>query len=239
MDKRKIKVTKSTDGKTTISRNKFGSGYKKESILLQTSTVIDQGNTTDEIMRSHNDGFDPAKLINGIESTIMKFLKNKDLPTKDFNEGIPYSEGGEGFTFISLPSLLKQNHADIIGVVQASSCLFEINCCKDDLRRDDFKAGMAHALRLVTAFQRFTYSVLEPTISLGKSRQEKLFHKNTKLTNDEYNLCFQHFESLDKTEDDVRSLLIGEKWERTSKFAFENFEVKITTQSLRKTYSDK
>jgi hypothetical protein len=239
MDKRKIKVTKSTDGKTTISRNTFGSGYKKESILLQTSTVIDQGNTTDEIMRSHNDGFDPAKLINGIESTIMKFLKNKDLPTKDFNEGIPYSEGGEGFTFISLPSLLKQNHADIIGVVQASSCLFEINCCKDDLRRDDFKAGMAHALRLVTAFQRFTYSVLEPTISLGKSRQDKMINENTKLSNEEQYLCFQYFESLDRNEDGNRSLGKGERWKKTSEYASKEFGVKVSGQTIRKAYATK
>ena len=44
MDKRKLKITTSHDGKTTTIRNKYGSGYNKESILLNTSTVTDDWN---------------------------------------------------------------------------------------------------------------------------------------------------------------------------------------------------
>jgi hypothetical protein len=50
MDKRKIKVTKSPDGKVTITRNKFGSGYKKDSILLNTTTVVERNDNIGEMI---------------------------------------------------------------------------------------------------------------------------------------------------------------------------------------------
>jgi hypothetical protein len=77
MNKRKVKVTKSPDGKTTTTRNKFGSGYKKESILLNTSTVIENAAEFEKLLPSHNSGFDPTKLLEEIESKIIKFLNDK------------------------------------------------------------------------------------------------------------------------------------------------------------------
>ncbi len=126
MDKRKLKTTKSPDGKTTTTRNRFGSGYKKESILLNTSTVVDDSIDWKEVIESNNSGYDPVQLIGSIENIIIRFLKDNGLPTEDFNEGEPRSEGGSGFTFKSLWQLLKEDYADVIGATQASSCLFEI-----------------------------------------------------------------------------------------------------------------
>jgi hypothetical protein len=68
------------------------------------------------------------------------------------------------------------------------------------------------------------------------SLQNEFFSKTTKLTNDQYDLCFQYFDSLDKTEHGLRDLKIGEKWRRTSQFALEEFNIEITVQSLRKNY---
>ena len=42
MDKRKIKTTKSSDGKTKITRNKFGSSYKNSSKLQTVVTDISE-----------------------------------------------------------------------------------------------------------------------------------------------------------------------------------------------------
>lgn len=235
MNKRKIDVTKSSDGKTTITRNKFGSGYKKKSILLNTSTLIDPRENCSEDVRSHNDGFDPAKLVEGIENTILKWLKSEDLPTEDLKEISSYD--GQVFVSKHLFHRLKKDHSDVIGATQAGNCLFEILCCKDDLKKSKYKEGMAHALRLVTAFQRFTYAVQEPTLELGKSRQDTLIRENTKLTNEQYDKCFEYFESLDTTEKGIRPLTKREKWEKTVSYVDVNFQVTISEQSLRKAYS--
>jgi hypothetical protein len=238
MDKRKISIAKSADGKTTITRNKFGSSYKKESILLNTSTVIAPGDSTNEMMKSHNDGYDPIKLVNNIESIIMRFLKDKGLPTERFCEGTSRSEGGQGFKTIDLPSLLKHDHADIIGAIQASSCLFEIHCCKDDLSKGDYKAGMAHALRLVTAFQMFTFAIFESKVSLGGSRQDGLIaHKKmAKLTDEQCNSSFLKYETFTFTEDKSRKLKNNEKWNKVIKFIKSEFGIDISDRYLRDKY---
>ncbi|MBA6354332.1 MULTISPECIES: hypothetical protein [unclassified Colwellia] len=229
MDKRKIKVTKSTDGKTTISRNTFGSGYKKESILQRTSTVIDQGCFTEEMMRLQNDAFDPVKLIADIERRILKFLEKNELPT----------EGTKKPVISALPFHLIRNYSHVIGAYQAGKCLEEILTCKHHLKNSDYKKGMAHALILVDAFSKFTFSTLEPTLALGQSRQEKMIGENIKLSNEQYDLCFKYFESLDRNDDDTRSLGKGEKWSKTSEYASKEFGVKINQQTIRKAYAAK
>ena len=186
MDKRKIKVIKSDDGKTTITRNKFGSGYKKESILLRTSTVIEPGCATDE-MNIHNDFYDPINLIANIEGRIFKFLEKNELPTEGTTKPI----------INALPYHLFSNYSHVIGAFQAGKCLEEISTCKHHLKNSDYKEGMAHALILVDMFSLFIFSTLEPTLALGQSRQDQMIGTNIKLTNDQYNLCFRHFESLD------------------------------------------
>jgi hypothetical protein len=234
MNKRKIDVTKSSDGKTTNTRNKFGSGYKKKSKLLNTFTVIEPGETTSEDISSHNDGFDPIKLVEGIENTILKWLRSEELP----NENPVKVPTKDGQHFVRpLYDVLKDDHSDVIGVTQARACLFEIYCCKDDLRKSNYKLGMAHALKLVTAFRNFTYAVLEPTLELGKSRQDSLIRENTKLTNEQYEKCFEYFESLVTTEKGNRPLTKQEKWEKTQSFVKGCFQVTISTQSLRKAYT--
>jgi hypothetical protein len=129
---------------------------------------------------------------------------------------------------------LKEDYFDVIGVTQASSCLFEIACCKDDLRKDNYKMGMVHALRLASSFQRFTFAVLEPTLTLGKSRQDSLIRENTKLTNEQYDKCFEYCESLGTTETGNRPLTRLAQWETTQSFVEDNFQVTISAQSLRK-----
>ena len=241
MDNRKIKVTKSPDGRTTITRNKFGSGYKKESILQSTSINVNDLSTAEksEASRSSKDAYDPEKLIEGIENRIFEFLDDRDLPTEHLQEGIPFSECGSGVTFKRLSNRLKDEHADVIGVTQASNCLFEIDLCRTHISKDNYQAGMSHALRLVSAFQLFTFALLEPIISLGESRQDKLVGGNTKLTNEQYDQCFKYYESLDKTEDLTRSLNKSEKWIKTKEFAKDKFNKQITEQSLRKTHAQK
>lgn len=236
MDSRKIKTTESADEKTTISRNRFGSGYKKESILLNTSTLIDSSTDMERVCQSISAGHDPAKLIEVIENVIIKFLKDNNLPTKDLKEGVFSFEADARFNFQRLPKLLKNDYADVIGATQAASCLDEIASCKHHLGKSNYKKGMAHALRLVFSFQKFTFAIFEPTLGLGKSRNDGLLDKNTKLTNEQYNECFRYFESLDKTNDGSRKLLKGEKWNKTETYVFETFSVKITAQTLSKKY---
>lgn len=239
MDKRKIEVTKSPDGKTTNTRNKFGSDYKKKSILLRTSTVVDNSTDIEQMFESHNAGYDPVKLIESIENRIIQFLKDNNLPTKDFKKGVPRIEGGSGdFTFKSLPLLLKEDYHDVIGAAQASSCLFEIVCCKDDLRRGDFKAGMAHALRLVDAYNRFFFATIESTVSRGTFRKGGLLaHKRkAKLTEVQYAYSFEKYESLNMNEDKTRELTNAEKWRKIIKYIKNEYDVTISDRNLRGKY---
>jgi hypothetical protein len=238
MDSRKIKTTKSADGKTTISRNRFGSGYKKESILLNTSTVVDGSTDWEKEVQEISAGHDPDKLIEVIENVIIQFLKDNNLPTKDLKEGVFSFEADARFNFQRLPKLLKEDYAEVIGATQAASCLEEIASCKHHLGKSNYKKGMAHDLLLVFSFQKFTFSILEPTLALGKSHQGGMIGKNTKLTNDEYNQCFKYYESLEKTKGGLRKLGKTEKWEKTKQYAFEKFDVNISIQSLAKTYKN-
>lgn len=233
MDKRKLKITTSHDGKTTTIRNKYGSGYNKESILLNTSTVTDDWNELKEITESLNATYDPIQLIASIEKAIINFLESRELPTEDRIHETSKSEGGSAFSMISLPKLLKEEHANIIGAIQASACLLEIVFCKKALENDDNKKGITHALRLALSFQRFTFAILESTLALGESRQEGMISSNTKLTNQQYDLSIKYFKSLDTT-NEGRKLNEGEKWDKTMKFALDEFGVNISTQTLRK-----
>jgi hypothetical protein len=225
MDKRKIKTTQSPDGKTTITRNTFGSGYKKESVLLNITTVVDGSIDWDKETREISAGHDPDKLIEVIENVIIQFLKDNNLPTKDLKEGVFSFEADARFNFQRLPKLLKEDYAEVIGATQAASCLDEIASCKHHLSKSNYKKGMAHALRLVCSFQIFTFAILEPTLALGKSH-----HGGSQ--------CFKYYESLEKTKDGLRKLGKTEKWEKTKQYAFEKFDVNISIQSLAKTYKN-
>lgn len=232
MDKRKIKITKSSDGRTTITRNKFGSGYKKESILLRTSTVVDSSTDMDKVIKSLNDGYDPIQLIDGIEKRIFQFLKDNNLPT----------EGTKKTIIAALPFHLIKNYSHVLGAFQAGKCLEEILCCRQTINNKDYKMATAHALRLVDEFSKFIFSTLEPTLALGNSHQGGMIGNNIKLSNDQYDQydqCFKWFESLDIKNDGTRKLKIGEKWEITKQFALEQLHVNISTQSLTKAYRNK
>ncbi len=228
MDKRKLKITKSNDGRTTVTRNKFGSGYKKESNLLRTSKEIDSLTSMDEASKSHNAGYDPIQLICDIEKRIFKFLINNNLPT----------EGTKKPVINALPFHLIENYSHVIGAYQAGECLKEIIYCKQSISNNNYRKATAHSLRLVDAFSKFIFSTLEPTLALGKSRQDKMIASNTKLTNEQYSQCFVYFESLDKTKDGNRKLSKTEKWDYTKKYALKEFNVDMTADRIRKKYNE-
>jgi hypothetical protein len=236
MDKRKINIE--TKDNITTTRNKFGTSYQHNSILARTREEFDPASERcSELLVEHNQGYDPNLLLNTFEKQIIKFCVLNKLPTKA--EEYKIKHGNKSYPAKKhLWELLKKEHDHIIGAYQAGVCLFSIHCCRQYIEKEEVNSALAHALRLVDDFSKFIFSTVEPTLALGKSRQDKMIGSNIKLTNEQYSHCFVYFESLDKTKDGNRKLSKTEKWDYTKEYALKEFNVDITAGRLRKVHKD-
>lgn len=220
------KVYKTIQNDTTITNVKFGSGYKKKSrgslvevdVKLSDPDFIVKSKAVFAMPPSHE------KMLKDIENEIISWLSLNELPT---------SVGKDKF----LPITLRNKHADTKGVIEASMCLLDIVACKSYAKDKQFQNAYLTALNLVGRFYNFKYSILEPIISQGHAKRS-ITSANT-LTDEEVESLFCYFNSdecLYKNGDKKHERTQGERLTMTVKYCLEEFEKKISDQTLRKNY---
>ncbi len=222
MDKKKVSIIK--DGRKTTIQNRSGSSYKKIS-KLQTVKTDMTDMTLDEkipIFNEINHSYDVESHLDGYDKTIKNFLSSLDIDIEDE----------------WLIGTLKREYIDHKGVAQAASCLFEIQCTRSYFKAGEYKKACANLARLVGAYNKFYFAIIESTVSLGASRQDGLraHKKKTKLTVNQLLSCFNKFESLNMNTDKSRKLNKGEKWVKVIKFVKEEYGITISDRPLRDKY---
>lgn len=221
MDKRKVKITKV--GVKTSTQIRYGTSYKKNSVLKNESTDITNatGEQLKTICDQINETYDIEAQLTSYENNILKWLSQIGLPTTD-------SEN----TWLS--HILKIKYPDTKGALQASNCLFEIKCIRAYIEDNQHKKACSNALRLVGAYQYWFVAITEATLSLGTSRI-KYITTNTKLTEEQYKKCFEFYECCKAN--DHRKLTSKERWIKTANYANIHFNVNIKPDTIRKEHS--
>ena len=222
MDKRKIKTTKSSDGKTKITRNKFGSSYKNSSKLQTVVTDISEIPLDEQkdIFNDINLSYDVQHMISNYEKGIKNFISSLDLDIDIEDQW--------------LVGTLKKDYLDHKGVIQAANCLFEIQCCRNYFRGEKYKEACANLARLVDAYNKFFFAISEATLSIGKHRTESFINKNTKLTEHQYEESFIYLESLES--EITGHGCKGRRVKKTIKYIDETFNITLNERTIRDKY---
>lgn len=231
MDARKVKTVVTDNGKVVTKSRRFGSGYKNESILTYRTENLSQDELLDpSFLEAHNNGFNISCLIEDFEKRIIETLKKLDLP---FEDAIGYSDDGEVTSIDILPEILRRDYFHVAGAHQLSRCLFELRCCKDDLRKEDYKMGMVHAFRLIDHYGKLVFALNEAKIGLGNYKQTTEFSDKSKLTYEQLLFLFEYYESILGS---TAAHKIGKCWELTKKKCEKELEIQISTRTLREAY---
>ncbi len=223
MDKRKLRTSKL--GKKTIVRNRYGTNYNKVSDLVNTTEPIETLDEMREIVDSFNKTYDIKFLLEGIEGSILSWLKKNELPISDERTETSWK---------SLDHILEKRHGDHKGAKEAADCLFKISVLNSFLTNENkttkqYEEAICHALHLVTTSNRFLYAIVESDINLGKTKLNGSFVNKPKLTNEQAEECRDYYHSLPDAQK-------GMKRDKTALFALEQFGVEIKSDTLRKTY---
>jgi hypothetical protein len=218
MNKKKVRVVK--DKNNTLTRNRYGTSYNKESILqtsMKSLKDLDINDLVKEVNKI-NLTYNVGHIIAEHERIIKNFIRTLDIDVEDK----------------ALLSKLKHNHFHHKGVTQAGSCLFEIQCCRSFLEKENYKAACSNLARLVIAYTQFCFAIFEPVISKGHHVTTNFINQNTKLTEAQYEKSFLYFESLEATIKGQGP--IGRKWQKTIKYIKQHFGVEISDRTLRDRY---
>ncbi|TLU67701.1 hypothetical protein FE810_01770 [Thalassotalea litorea] len=228
MDKRKLDVEKT--GNATITRNRFGSGYKNKSIFLNEQKQMEVASSeARQASKEISDSYNPDLWLNQFESKIFEFCNNKKIPTEWIQ-----SPGDK----VTLSVKLQNEYQQILGARQAGICLFEIHCCRDSRRQGKHENATAQALRLAQSYSHFLISMLEPTLNKG-AHTSKNFKKPLKLSEQELSNCFQYFEKTQKNPVTKIKYTDKERWKKTSSYCLSAFGITIAPATLRKKYAKK
>jgi hypothetical protein len=218
MDKRKFK--RSTKGNVTSHQNKYGSNYRKTSVLKYTNESFDVKPPAD-LINGLADSYDLTHLLISYEKKILDWLSDSDLPVK-------------GTDSQTLSHILEHGHFDKKGAVEASKCLHEIRCAMLYTQEGQFEKACANALRLVSSYQRWFFAILEPTLSLGKRNTDAFTERSSKLTDAQYLDAFYLFEKLEK--EYTKHGHKTRNWKKVIEHVEQHHQVKITDRALRARY---
>lgn len=219
VNKRIVKTSKSGD--TTKTFIKYGSSYKKTALNAMYETDININDSADKL-KSIMYVPDHEKMLLDIESTLFEWLKDNNLP-------ISVPEGKY------LPITLRKKHLDTKGTMEASFCLSEIDACRSYSKEGSFKNSYTSALNLVGRFSRFIYSINEPAISKGSTKN---INKESTLDDKQVDILWEYFNS-----DNCQIKESGQKRNLTearinaAEYGKELFQVEfLSEQTLRKKY---
>ncbi|QDP01811.1 hypothetical protein [Thalassotalea sp. PS06] len=226
MDKRKLSIKSDQD--ITVTRNRYGSGYKNKSIFLHEQKKLDPtSRETKQAINEINETYDPDAWLDQFKSKVFEFCSEKNIPTEWVE-----NPGDD----ITLSLQLRNKYQHIIGARQAGLCLFEIHCCRDSLRQGKHENATTQALRLVQSYSNFLISTLEPTLNKG-THTSKNFKKPAKLTEHELQECFRYFEENKINPDTEIKYTAQKRWELTTKFCSKAFGKEIAPRTLDKKYA--
>ena len=219
VNKRKVKTTKSGD--TTKTFIKYGSSYKRTSLNIMYETDVNINDSADKL-KSIMHVPDHEKMLLDIESTLFEWLKDNNLPTS-----VPKGE--------YLPITLRNKHLDTKGTIEASFCLSEIDACRAYSKEGSFKNSYTSALNLVGRFSRFIYSINEPAISKGSTKN---INNETKLNDQQIDILWEYFNS-DKCQikESGKKRNLTEARINAAEYGKELFQLKsLSVETLRQNY---
>ncbi len=224
------KVVTSKKGNMTITRNTLGSNDKTLSILINTSEPL----TLEAAKEIGNQS--PLTLVTGYENIILSWLKNNNLPTECKNDIDLKNLTGSMKT---LPCLLTNEYAHVIGSTQAGNCLHSIEAIKEYISRDNYRNACYESLDLVKHYSFFIYAINEGSINSGNKSINNLGNK--KLSEECIKACNKEVEKIKNERRVVTKIEFTKKQirEKLSTFIYNNYAIKVKAETLRRNYSKK